>query len=180
MGLVDGDQGHAELLERRNHAVGEQTLRGHVKQPDLAAGHPAPDLDIVAAALAGMNGARRNAGEIEGGDLIIHEGDERRDDHRQSAKHQRRQLIAQRLAGARGHDRQHRPAGEHMIDDPLLPRPEGIEPERLPEHPALGRVQFGGQLDGSGHHSPIGAAADPAGRIAGGQTKNGRSPDRPP
>ena len=62
-------------------------------------------------------------------DLILHEGDERRDDHRQPTRHRRGKLKAKTLARARRHDAKHIAAGEDVFDDLPLSRAKFVEAE---------------------------------------------------
>ena len=49
--------------------------------------------------------------------LVLHEGDERRDDERQARQDHGRELIAERLSGAGRHDGENVPAGEHRAHE---------------------------------------------------------------
>ena len=71
--------------------------------------------------------------------LILHERDQRRDDERDARGEQRRQLVAERLARAGRHHREHVAAGQDRLDGLALPRPELGEAEQLP--------QIGGDVD---------------------------------
>ena len=64
-------------------------------------------------------------------DLILHQGDERRDDDREVVAQQGRKLIAERLAGARRHDHQHVAPGERRIASRMLAAAELPEAEVL-------------------------------------------------
>ena len=57
-------------------------------------------------------------------DLVAHQRNQRRNDERHAREHERRDLVAERLARARGHDGHHVSPGEDRRDDLLLPRPE--------------------------------------------------------
>ena len=61
--------------------------------------------------------------------LVLHQRDQRRDDHRQPVEQQRRDLVAQRLAAAGGHDRQRIAPGQHVLDHLALERAEGVVAE---------------------------------------------------
>jgi hypothetical protein len=84
--------------------------------------------------------ARRNgAVELIDGDagigetlgLVLHQGDERRHDQREPVQMQRGQLVAQRLAGACGHQRERIDAGQHAPDDVLLAFAQALDAEDL-------------------------------------------------
>jgi hypothetical protein len=53
-------------------------------------------------------------------DLILHQRDQRRHDNRRAFTQQRRNLIAQRLAAARGHQYQAIAPGNYVVDDGFL------------------------------------------------------------
>ena len=72
-----------------------------------------------------------DAAGLQGIDLILHQGDERRDDQGQSVEEEGRQLVAEALAAAGGEDRQGRAPGEQGVDDPLLPGTKGGKAEVL-------------------------------------------------
>ncbi len=97
------------------HALGQQPLGGEIEQAHLARRDTAPRRDIILARTAGMDRLGADAFELERGDLVVHQRDERGDHDGEPAEHQRRQLVAQRLAGAGRHHRQRRHAGQHRI-----------------------------------------------------------------
>jgi hypothetical protein len=114
MRLVDGDEPHVEPGERRDHPLRHQPLGREIEQPHLARRHLAPDGDVLVTPGGGIDGLRRNTCKLQRGHLVLHQRDERRDDDGKPAPRQRRHLVAQRLAGARGHHGQHVPAFEQV------------------------------------------------------------------
>ena len=72
----------------------------------------------------------------QGVDLVLHQGDQRRDDQRQPGQHQGRNLVAQRLAAAGRKHGRGRPPGQQMPDHLLLPRLELRKAEPLGQHVA--------------------------------------------
>ena len=68
---------------------------------------------------------------LQGQHLILHQGDQRRNDQREPRQHQRGDLVAQRFAAAGGHHGQGVPTAEHGVDDRLLPGTEGVVAEIL-------------------------------------------------
>ena len=62
-------------------------------------------------------------------DLVLHQGDERRDDERQPFAGDRRQLIAEAFAAAGGHDAEAILAVENRGNHVALAGPEGLELE---------------------------------------------------
>ena len=68
-------------------------------------------------------------------DLVLHQGDQRRDDQRQAVQGQGGQLVAEALSAAGGHDAQAILPGQDRRDDFLLPMAERSQAE-------LGQVGF--------------------------------------
>ena len=138
VGLVDRDQPHLQLGERGQHALGHQPLGRHVEDPGLAPRGPAPGGDVLVPAALGVDRVGRDPGQAQGGDLVVHQGDQGRDHHGQPAQNQRRHLEAERLARAGRHDREHVAACQERVDRRLLAGPKGLEAEDLLEHLVLG------------------------------------------
>ncbi len=65
------------------------------------------------------------------GHLVFHQRDQRADDQRGAAARDARQLVAQRFAGAGGHDQQDVAALDHGVADGLLVGAEIGKPERV-------------------------------------------------
>ena len=81
--------------------------------------------------LAGGNGGvdrgRTNAELPQRVDLVLHQRDQRRDDHPDARPQQRRNLVAERLAAAGGHEDKRVSARDHLLDDlRLLAAKRGI------------------------------------------------------
>jgi hypothetical protein len=68
--------------------------------------------------------------------LVLHQGDQRRDDQREVGPHQRGELVAERLARARRHHDQHVAVGQCGVDRLALARPERREAEQLAQRRA--------------------------------------------
>ena len=106
-----------------------QPFRGRVQNFDL----PPEDLRLYPFYL------RRRKGTVDepGGDavgvqpvhLVLHEGDQGRDDQGEAVKNQGRQLVAEGLATAGGHKHQAVPAGQDVPDDVRLERAKAVVPE---------------------------------------------------
>jgi len=84
--------------------------------------------------LGGETGIEKGGGHAQfaqGGDLVLHQRDQRRD-HDGRARHgQRRHLVAQRLAAAGGHEHQRIAPAVDRIDHLVLRRTEGRVAEDL-------------------------------------------------
>ena len=127
--LVDREQRDLQLLRERAEAVGQQPLRRDVEDLVSAEARVAVGLAQLLDGHGAVDAAGRDAGVLQGHDLILHERDERRDDERQPRQQQGRDLIAERLARAGGHDGQRVPPGQKGADDLLLPGAEGVVAE---------------------------------------------------
>ena len=115
--LVDDEQPDPRLPDPLQEAGRGEALRRHVEQP-RAARHGALDGRAVGGRVLLRVDERHHArrGALERLDLVLHQRDERRDDQRQVGAHQRRQLVAERLARAGGHHDQHVAPGERGLD----------------------------------------------------------------
>ena len=109
MGLVNGDEPDLPALQIGDHAREHQALGRGVEQtvfPLMQAAQPPPGF------LRGQRGIQergRHPGGLERVHLVLHQGDQRRDHHRQPVPRQRRELKAQRFAAARGQQRKNIP-----------------------------------------------------------------------
>ena len=165
--LVDRDQ--AEPAGGRAQRVDEpraaKPLGRDVDQRVDPGADPVEDLALLVGAGRRGQGDRRDADRAQRVDLVLHQGDQRRDHQRDVAalrEHDRRELITQRFSGARGHDRDHRPAREHVADDVGLPGPQrGVaeHAERSRQHVGPALVRGGRHLQHGGH--PIRAVRHP-------------------
>ena len=83
------------------------------------------------ARLAGVEGGVQECGAhaqlAQRVDLVLHQRDQRRDDDADAIAQQRRNLVAQRLAAAGGHQHQRVAAAHHVLDHlGLMPAKRGI------------------------------------------------------
>ena len=142
MRLVDDEQADARVPDPLEEAGRREPLGRDVQQPRVA-GHGALDGAAVRRRILLGVDERDAAGRdpLERVDLVLHQRDERRDDERQVGPHQRRQLVAERLARAGWHHHQHVAAGDGGLDRLALAGPEPGEAEHLPQRLAgLGRA----------------------------------------
>ncbi len=129
VGLVDGEKGQfagfVEGIEHRQGAVEEQTLGGDIDQIEGVAEHGLFDGLGLAPVQGRIEAGRPDAGLGQRIDLVLHEGDERRDDDSAAGSQQGRNLVAEAFAAAGGHEHQGVAAVAHMADDLLLATAEG-------------------------------------------------------
>ncbi len=127
MGLVHGDRG--DLRPPQHARRRTEPLRREIEDLQAPRLQPLEDGARLLLAVAAGQRARRHARLPERPHLVAHQRDERRDHERHPLAHQRRQLVAERLAAARRHDREHRLAGGHRLDDLPLAGAESVEAE---------------------------------------------------
>ena len=123
--LVDCEQAQqAALLERielRQHARRRQPFGRNVEQHEPAAHHLALDLLGLIQRQRRVEKRGVHAGFIQRADLVVHQRDQRADDHGHAlvapVSRDRRHLKAQALAAAGGHQHQRVTARDHVVDD---------------------------------------------------------------
>ena len=132
--LVDDEEPDLRRAHRLEERRRGEALGRDVQQPQLARGRALERQAVVGGVLLrvderGAPGGRHG----ERVDLVAHERHERRDDERQVVAHERGQLVAQRLAGARRHDDEHvaRGRARRCAHGLLLAGAERVEAEVL-------------------------------------------------
>ena len=120
MGLVDREQIDREPAQHFQRVVARQALGRDIEQTQRAIFQRAED-SLTFDRFGRRIQRRRGDAELpELGDLVAHQGDQRRDDQRQAFARQRRKLEAERFAAAGRHDREHVLAPEHRAQNFLL------------------------------------------------------------
>ena len=132
--LVDGEQRDRAAVEQPQRRFGAQPLRRQVEQVQLAVHERVLDAPPRIGILGRVEEARFHAEHVQRVDLILHEGDQRRDDHAGALAHLRGDLIAQRLAAAGRHERDRVAAGADVLDDLLLLAAERVEAVYAAQH----------------------------------------------
>ncbi len=148
MRLVNREQAQQPALVQRGqqalHARRVDALGRGVQQREFVAQQLLFKLAAFVKALRGIEEGRRHAGLVQRADLVVHQRDQRRDHHRHAVAgllpHDGRDLVAQRLAAARGHQHQRVAAAHHVVHDGFLRAPEAVVAEHLGQH-----VQRGGK-----------------------------------
>ena len=137
MRLIDHEHADLDADERVDEPGRRKALGRDVEkpQPPLRACSIASRFD--AGVLLAVDQRRAPAAvAFEARDLVGHQRDERRDDDREVLAHQRRELVAERLAGARRHDHQDVAPGQRGPHRILLTGAERGESEVLVERVA--------------------------------------------
>ncbi len=129
MSFVDGQAIDAAGVEQGQRLRPQQRLRRGVEQLHPPGGHAATDGHVLVVGQRAVEKGRGHAQLAQLHHLVFHQRDERRDDDGQAGEEQRRQLVAQRLATARGHDGQAVALGQDVGDDLFLQRPECVVAE---------------------------------------------------
>ena len=128
MRLVDGEEREQAALVQRVE-LGQHARRGNalgrgVEQHQPPAHHLALDPRGVGAVERRVQERGVHAGLLERSDLVLHQCDQRADDHRDALPgamaNDRRHLVAQALAAAGGHEHQRVAARDRVLDDRVL------------------------------------------------------------
>ena len=129
MRLVDRQQRDLGALEKIDRVGFQQPFRRHIDEAQFAARDLIEDRPVLRRIVRRVERRRGDAIAAQLRHLIAHQRDQRRHHDGEAVAKQRRQLVAQRLAAAGRHHRQHIAAVENGADDVALPRPEGLEAE---------------------------------------------------
>jgi len=127
VGLVDGEQCQFETREDVDGAVVQQALGGDVEQVEPLLDEFAVD---VASFLGRQLGVQRGGGYASlahGGDLVVHQRNQRRYHHRGSWAAQRGNLVADAFAAAGRHQDEGVAAGHDVVNDGFLRAAEAWE-----------------------------------------------------
>src|SRR5262249_17474511 len=131
--LVDGEQRDANPAKLLQKALVVEALRRDVQQLQ----RPGAQLAVyLAELLLGERAVQARGGDAalaQHIDLVLHQRDQRRDNHGDALEEQRGELVAQRFAAAGGKDRQRRALAEQRVDHLALAGAEGGQAEARSE-----------------------------------------------
>ncbi len=116
VGFVDGDQRQRQAGQALQHRRLHQAFGREVEQVQRAVVDAAPDVAAGVGGGGGVQPLRRHARLLQGGDLVGHQRDQRRDDEAEAGPDQRRDLVAQALAAAGRQHGQRAAPGQHFAD----------------------------------------------------------------
>ncbi|KAF5037065.1 hypothetical protein DSECCO2_568610 [anaerobic digester metagenome] len=151
MGLVDGEEGQGDAREAVQKARGEDAFGGDVEQVETTGHELGLHLAGPGRVQGGIEAGRAHAVLGQALHLVAHEGDERGDDDGRAGTDQGRDLVAQGLAPARGHEDHGVPAGQDGLDDRLLGALKGVVAEnRTEDFKGRGHGKTSGRLLGPG------------------------------
>ena len=131
MGLVHRDEADTDPPQHGHRGAGGKPLGREVEQLQIARLERGPDGVVLFRRVARGKRTGAHTGLLQGADLVAHQCDQRRDHQRHAAAQQCGQLVAERLAPARGHDGQHVAPRGHRFDDFALSGAERIESEDI-------------------------------------------------
>ena len=143
VGLVDGEQRDVAAFQQLQAAVGQQALGRHVQQVQLAGQESLLDVAGHAPFLRRVEEGGAHAEFGQRVDLVLHQRDQGRHDDTGAFAHQRRNLVAERLAAASGHQDQRVAAVDDLLDDGLLVAAEGFVTENALQDAEGARVRHG-------------------------------------
>ena len=118
--LVDREQRERQARQPLHRAVAQQPLRRDVQQIELLLDQVARDAARLGRIEVGVQRAGRNAELPQRRHLVVHQRDQRRDDHGGARPTQRGDLEADALAAAGRHQHQRIAAGDDVADHLFL------------------------------------------------------------
>ena len=118
--LVDGKERNRHPLQQPQEALGQQPLRGHITEVQVAGQQRPLHPRLFIPRQRRVQKGRPHPELPQRVHLILHQGDQRRDDDPGPRPQQRRNLVAQRLAAPGRHQHQGIAAAHHLLDDRLL------------------------------------------------------------
>ena len=139
MRFVYREKADVRLVKQGMKVLPAGALGRDIEQIQLTGAKPFDRPGVIGIGTGQCRGA--NAVRHRRAQLIVHQRDQRRDDHARPFEHDRRQLVRQRLARAGRHDRQRRLAGQHTINHVLLRTAKRRESESLVQRVELGCVR---------------------------------------
>ena len=104
VGLVNGEERQGNVGEQLEGPVSEEAFGRDVEEVQATCGQCGLDFPHLVVGQARVQAGRSDAGLPEGFDLVAHERDEGRDDDAGPVADDRGDLVAERLAAARGHE----------------------------------------------------------------------------
>ncbi len=138
MRLVDCEERHLDPGERLPEALVAEALGSDVEEAEAAVADGAHQVSDLVGGEGRVEAGGGHAAPGELVDLVLHEGDERRDHQGEAGEEQGRDLVTEGLAAAGGEDRRGGPAGQEVADHLRLAGEELRVTEGFGEHRAGG------------------------------------------
>ena len=153
VGLVDSKKRDGNLLQPGDGIGALQPLGREIKQAETSVSRLTHDAGLFLAGNRAIQNSSRNSHLCQLRRLVLHQRDERRNHDRGSAQHQRRQLVAEGLASAGGHDHTGIVPRNEALDNLLLERAEGtVSPIALQRGKQVGFRGHGSSIKACGGH----------------------------
>ena len=134
MRLVHREQRQRNPRQPVHRAVGQQPFGGDIKQVQLPLDQVAGDRARLGRIDLGVQRAGVHPDLAQRRHLVVHQRDQRRDDHRGARPNQRRHLIADALAAAGRHQHQRVATRHHVPHRRILLAAKAGEAENLAQH----------------------------------------------
>jgi len=172
VGLVHGQQRHVRAPDGLEETFVGQPFRRNVQELQLPVPEPAQHVARLLRVQAGIVALGGDAARLQEVDLVLHQGDERRDHQRHAGQGQRGQLVAQALAAAGREDGQDASAFQQAGDGLGLAGAQGVEAEGIVEQAGYDRRDLHGGSFMTGYEQVLpglrpgpcqGSAVDPPG-----------------
>ncbi len=151
VGLVDGHPLHRPLGQRLHETRLEEALGRHVEEAILVAPQAAETLARVVGVEGGVEERGLDAVRLEGVDLVLHQGDEGRDDEGEALAEDGGELEAQRLPSPGGQQGEDIATGQSRGHDVFLIGPEARIAEGVLERLQSLRHRGHADFSWSGH-----------------------------
>jgi hypothetical protein len=153
--LIDRDEREDRPDNRSSMEGCIRAFGREVEQVELARADPPPDVAAHLGIGVGIELLGRHARLLQGGDLVGHQRDQRRDDKPEPGPDQRGDLVAQALAAAGGKDRERAASGQDLADHARLQAAEVLVAESVAQlRRARRRVRPAGRQSGMGNRWP--------------------------
>ena len=130
--------GEGPLRAELERLAGQKALGGQVEQIELSGEVGALGRRALVVPLRRVEVPGAHPGRVQGVHLVVHQRDQRGDDDPGALPHQRRDLVAQGLAAAGGHEHHRVAAADHVVDHVGLEAAELVVPEDGAQHVAGG------------------------------------------
>ncbi len=131
MGLIHCHQGDGQLPQKAAESPGLEPLGGDVQELARSPANLTVDCPVFLRVQRRVDVCGGNARLSQGGNLILHQRDERGEHQGQSRQQQGRKLVADRFPRPGGHNAHHVPARQKGVHQRLLPGAKAAVPEIL-------------------------------------------------
>ena len=124
--LINSNQADIQRIRPLRH-FGKQPFGRHIKQFDLSCKYPLHNVAVRSFRLHAVKCRSRNTIAAQRVHLVLHQGQQRRNDNGTTVLQQRRNLITDRLPAACRHKDQRIAAPHNLLNDLILNRTEAVE-----------------------------------------------------